>query len=242
MAPSTPGARIPRWRTPIHGAWLIAINRNQIATSADAQSLFRQLFNANSCGCTLLFSHPEITPDISNTGLPIMSKNDFSQLTHDQLNNRVDLLEDGLKILRTRAYNIVESGNVRHYVTRVMRLTRGKLLKQDNWNVWQASKFLQLDQYYAQGMFGNPVQVDNDDPVFYLVWTYGVKTLDGRKKARCVCDGSSWSGLVKILDETYANCVDQTSSRLFYAISASENLLVFGADFSNAFAEAPSPK
>jgi hypothetical protein len=49
-----------------------------------------------------------------------------------------------------------------------------------------------------------------------------------------------WIG--KVLDETYANCVDQTSSRLFYAISAGENLLVFGADVSNAFAEAPPPK
>jgi len=44
------------------------------------------------------------------------------------------------------------------------------------------------------------------------------------------------------LDETYANCVDQTSSRLFYAVSAAENLLIYGADVSNAFAEAPPPK
>jgi len=46
----------------------------------------------------------------------------------------------------------------------------------------------------------------------------------------------------KILDETYANCVDQTSSCLFYAIAAAENMLVFGSDVSNAFAEAPPPK
>ena len=91
-------------------------------------------------------------------------------------------------------------------------------------------------------MFGDPVAVDKEDAVFFLVWTYGIKTLDGRKKARCICDGSSRSGTVKVLDETYANCVDQTSSRLFYAISAGENLLVFGADVSNAFAEAPPPK
>ncbi len=44
------------------------------------------------------------------------------------------------------------------------------------------------------------------------------------------------------MDKTYANCVDQTSSRLFYAILAKENLLVFGADVSNAFAEALPPK
>jgi len=42
--------------------------------------------------------------------------------------------------------------------------------------------------------------------------------------------------------ETYANCVNQTSSRLFYAVAAAENLLIFGADVSNAFAEAPPPK
>ena len=91
-------------------------------------------------------------------------------------------------------------------------------------------------------LFGVPVAVDKDDAVFYLVWTYTVKTLDGCKKARCVCDGSTRSGTVKVLDKTSVNCVDQTSSRLFYAISAGENLLIFGSDVSNAFAEAPPPK
>ncbi len=47
---------------------------------------------------------------------------------------------------------------------------------------------------------------------------------------------------VRILGKTYANCVEQTSSRLFYAIVAAENLLIYGADVSNAFAEAPPPK
>jgi hypothetical protein len=48
--------------------------------------------------------------------------------------------------------------------------------------------------------------------------------------------------MVCILDETYANFVDQTSSRLFYAVSAAENLLIYGADVSNAFSKAPPPK
>ena len=91
-------------------------------------------------------------------------------------------------------------------------------------------------------MFGDPMKVDKDNAVFFLVRTYGIKPLDGRKKARCVCDGSFWSGTVKVLNETYANCVDQCSSRLFYAVSANENLLVFGANVSNAFAEAAPPK
>jgi hypothetical protein len=155
MEPGTPWARIPCWRTRIRGAWLVAINGTCITTLDDAQSAFRRLSNANSHGCSLFFSHPEITPDISSSGLPLMSKSDFSQLTHDQLNNRVNLLEDGLWLLRIRSYDIVESGEVRQYITQVMCLTRGKLLKQDDWHDWQASEFLQLDQYDAQGMFGD---------------------------------------------------------------------------------------
>jgi len=90
-------------------------------------------------------------------------------------------------------------------------------------------------------MFGEPVAMSQEDAVFHLVWTYAIKTVDGRKKAHCVCDWSTCSGMVCILAETYANCVDQTRSHLFYAISAAKNMLI-GADVSNAFPEAPPPK
>jgi hypothetical protein len=91
-------------------------------------------------------------------------------------------------------------------------------------------------------MFCDPIAVDKDDAVFHLVWTYNVKARDGHKRARCVCDGSSRLGSVQVLNKTYTNCVDQTSLRLFYAIAATENLVVYGADVFNAFAEAPPPK
>jgi hypothetical protein len=44
------------------------------------------------------------------------------------------------------------------------------------------------------------------------------------------------------LDHTFANGIKQTGSRIFHAIAAAENLLVLGADVSNAFGEAPPPK
>lgn len=68
-----------------------------------------------------------------------------------------------------------------------------------------------------------------------------VKT-DGTKKAHGVCNGSSQGGTVRVLDHTYASCVEQTGSCLFYSICAQENLCVFGANASNAFAEAFPPK
>jgi hypothetical protein len=123
-----------------------------------------------------------------------------------------------------------------------MKLTHGKLIKGPNCRDWQDLEYLQLNQYNAQGMFGPPTLVNNDTAVFHTVWTYNVKALDHCKKARCVCDGSPRAGKAIILDETYTNCVEQTSSRMFYGISAAENLLVYDADVSNAFAKAPPPK
>jgi hypothetical protein len=112
-----------------------------------------------------------------------MSKSDFSQFTHDQLNNQIDLIEDGLRVQRMPKYSVVESGNVLNYTTRIMKLTRGKLVNRDDWSDWQDSEFLQLNQYDAQGMFGDPVAAGDDDVIFYLVWTYVIKALDGRKRA-----------------------------------------------------------
>ena len=140
MAPGTPGTRIARWQTRIHGAWLIQIDGTPVTSISDAKAVFTRLSRSNSPRCTLQFSHPEVNPDISNKDLPVMSKSDFSQFTHDQLNNRLDLLEDGLRTQRKRLYNIVDSGDVLNYNTCVMKLTRGKLLSQDNWTDWQDSE------------------------------------------------------------------------------------------------------
>ncbi len=41
-------------------------------------------------------------------------------------------------------------------------------MNQDDWTNWQASEFLQLDQYDAQGMFGNPVSIKDNDAIFLL--------------------------------------------------------------------------
>jgi hypothetical protein len=242
MTPSTPAAKIPLWRSRLKGAWLIKIGDHAVSTIAQAHQVFSQLNADGASTITLLFSHPEIRQDISHDGLPIISSAPFSQHVHDKLNHRWDFSTVADYLRKAPPYDIIDSGDVLNHVTRVMRLTRGKLLQQDDWSDWQDSEYLQLNQYNAQGMFGDPVATTKDDAVFHLVWTYAIKAVDGRKKARCVCDGSMRSGMVRILDKTYANCVDQTSSRLFYAVSAAENLLVFGADVSNAFAKAPPPR
>jgi hypothetical protein len=76
-------------------------------------------------------------------------------------------------------YDIVPNGDVLNYTTKVMKLTRGKLIQQQDWDNWQSSEYLQLNQYKDQGMFGSPVAVTSEDAVFHLVWTYNIKTVNG---------------------------------------------------------------
>ncbi len=53
-----------------------------------------------------------------------------------------------------------------------MKHTQRKLLQPGNWNNWQESEYLHLNQYDAQGMFGLPVYESEGDAIFHLVWTY----------------------------------------------------------------------
>ena len=160
MDKSSPGARIDKWRSCIRDAWLVSIRDMEVSTLAEAQSAFWLLSENNTHSCHLTFTHPEFSPDISHNGLPIISRDDFLQLTHDQLNNRLDLLAAGPRLPRVQKYSIVKSGDVRQYVICVMRLTRGRLMKQDDWTDWQHSEYIQLNQYWDQGYLGMPTAVD----------------------------------------------------------------------------------
>ncbi|EJK59937.1 hypothetical protein THAOC_19786 [Thalassiosira oceanica] len=243
MLPSTPAARIYNWRSRCRGAWLIRVDDTDITCLADVHSALDRAVTAGQQKSRLLFSHPEIKHGLTNSGIP--------QVNLDQLNPRLTFADfpmptevpDTLKPRVKAIWNAEESGVLEYVNGMARKLTRGKLLRdEEEWPHWQKSEWAQLDQYDAQGMFGTPVARDSDMAVFRLVWTYVVKELDKRRKARCTCDGSPRSGQARVLDYTYANCVDHTSSRLFYAVAAAENLLVYGADVTNAFGEAPPPK
>jgi hypothetical protein len=159
-----------------------------------------------SQSCILPFSHPEIPHGLSNDGTP--------QVTIDQLNPCN--LFSGFKIpflpVTWQIGQLSFDGDVFNFISRAMHLRCRKLIKTLEWGEWQQSEYTMLDQYKDQGLFGAQVTVTSTASVFNLMWTYIVKELDKRKKACCTCDGSSCGGQVHVLDYTYANCVDQTSS------------------------------
>ena len=129
MTPSTPGAKIPQWRTWLHGAWLIKIADTTVTTLDDARKVFETLSENGATLAHLLFAHPEVHPDVSRRGLLIISSKPFSLLTHAQLNDHWEFSTVASHLSKKPTYDLVNSGEVLNVVMRIMRLTRGKLLK-----------------------------------------------------------------------------------------------------------------
>jgi hypothetical protein len=70
MDPCTPGTRIDKWRTQLRRAWLESIAGMAVHSVAEAQVAFASLSGHNVLDCTLVFCHPEVSPNISNRGVP----------------------------------------------------------------------------------------------------------------------------------------------------------------------------
>jgi hypothetical protein len=228
--------RIPCWQSESKGAWLRDINSHPITMLNNIFWYLDQFSTLPSQSCILTFSRPKIPHGLSNDGIP--------QVNIDQLNpcNLFSGFEIPPLPVAQKIDQLNFDGDVFNFISRAMHLTCGKLIKTPEWGEWQQSEYTMLDQYEDQGLFEAPVAVTSTAAVFNLAWTYIVKELDKRKKACCTCDGSSSGSQARVLNYTYSNCVEQTSSWIICAASSIQNLIVFGADVSNTFVEAPPPK
>jgi hypothetical protein len=72
MALSTPGARVPCWRTRLRSAWLLSVNGHPVQILTNVHKAFDDLSLNPQPSCTILFAHPQIPHVISNKGLPIL--------------------------------------------------------------------------------------------------------------------------------------------------------------------------
>jgi hypothetical protein len=129
MVPSTPGARIPRWRTRLRGAWLLLVNGTPVDSIVSVQQAFNSLSLSRASSCILLFAHPEISHGISNKGLPLLRRDQFTQQNINQLSNRwtpKPTIPPDLP--KAPNWDIVIDSDVRNVVTKAMKLTRGELM------------------------------------------------------------------------------------------------------------------
>ena len=254
--PSTPSARIPKWRSELRNAYILAVNNESVSTLPQLKSAIKTCKQQNLKEVEIRFATNDCIATHPQLGVP--------QLYHDQLDviaaHLWELNQNKPKPKWTaiQLQNIIMNNSThkrlpKHLIKKCSmmikiatsnktpkKLTRRWLQQQLDWDDWKKSEHKQLNQYQEQGTFGPPQPYPKGANLLNLLWTYLIKD-DGTKKSRCVCNSSPKMSGTVTMGETYAAALEQCASRIFWAVAALWNLIVIGADASNAFAEAPPP-
>ena len=179
--PSTPAAKIPKWRSTIRQSFLHAIDGKNVYTQQEVEDIVNKVrkggktINLQFATMTKQAMHPQ-------EGIPL--------IYHDQMN-----------IIATHLAEIKDyfeeqgEAHQKYYTTvqaqiatlqsskKKAKLTRKILKKQIDWFEWEAAERKQLQQYEAQGMFSSPISIPEGANCLPFMWTYTIKD-DGTKKAR----------------------------------------------------------
>ena len=231
-----PAAKTPKWRQVLKGAILYSINDSEITNMMDISTIISSSTDTYLRICVIPPTPTDIHPD---TGLPQLNLDQFLHLAkcHQEILNGESENKPETDIDQPQTLTVINKLGSNTF-------TRKQLMQQDDWTDWEASEWLQLDQYQRQNMFSSPGPIPSnieEYSILPMIWVYLVK-VDGRKKARCVANGAPHLKGTVTIANTYAACLEQAACRLFWAIAAVKNKLVFGSDAVNAFAEAPPPK
>ena len=255
---STPSAKIKKWKSQLRGAYVTAINDQPVATVQDIKDKIADHRKTKSDQEILVqYSTVEKQSMQPQMGIPQVYMDQMNiigqhlwEIQNDpawaeRVNNAMPAMEalnrDDVIFTKNDRARMHHAGmHVKAAKVTGKKLTRKRLKAQDDWNEWQASEWKQLDAYRDQDMFDQPEPRPRGVNLLNMLWCYLVKD-DGRKKARCVCNGSKRMQGTVTLAETYAASLDQTASRVFWAATAINNFVTIGADAANAFAEAPPP-
>ena len=236
---STPSVRMKKWRTNLRNSNLLRINDVTVTNDNDVKQIISQARQDKIPTLKLTFATEERVSIHPEHGTP--------QLYFDQLNTIAAYLQEmkydeefielgidsNTDILIINLLNKKRKNNA--------QFTRPELKRRQDWKGWEASEYKQLDLYEMQNMFGKPCRRSPHANIINLLWAYSIKT-DGTKKSRCVCNGSPKRKGTVTLAHNFAASLEQPGARTFWASSSILDMIVLGADASNAFTEAPPPK
>jgi hypothetical protein len=105
---------------------------------------------------------------------------------------------------------------------------------------WKAAEFKQLDTHAVDKMYGQPCPRPKFAIVLHSIWTYSEKA-DGTKKARQCMDGRPLRDeKFRRIEAIYTACISQVGTKIFIAICALMNFIIYDLDAVNAFGQAGS--
>jgi hypothetical protein len=124
------------------------------------------------------------------------------------------------------------------------KFTRNKLMKLSTWPEWRAGEHQQLDRFDLLGMHGTPCPPPKPGigAVISPLWNYSIKTSGQRRSRRCGDGSTRRAPALRSLTKTYSSCVSQTAERIFMALAATLNYVIYKGDVRDAYAHSPGPE
>ena len=165
----TPAARIHKWRQILKGAAIHSVDGKLTSTILEIKNIIAKIKPGTDMVLQVIPINPtNIHPE---TGIPQINFDQFIHLCH----THQELIENATSV---HYYNeIDDASRIQVHKLDTLALTRTKLMKQDDWKDWEASEFLQLDQYERQKMFSEPGPLPSISVnILPMIWVYLVKT------------------------------------------------------------------
>lgn len=181
---------------------------------------------------------PDLTDSMKETGIDFLAIRAITRLR----SNNDDLLIDDIPLdLLQQHLHAIQSQSITPAEQALGHFTRRKLQTLNNWPAWRDAERKQLDQFHDLEMFGAPIPRPKNAIVLRPHWQYSVRR-SGERRSRNCCDGSKRAApTLHALARTYSSCVEQPIQRLFLALAAIENNLLFSGDAKDAYAHSPPP-
>jgi dUTP pyrophosphatase len=254
--PSTAASKIPNWIKRLKNSVLLEVNHTSIKSVDEATKILSNIPRNTEIHIKVGLQEKLAMHD--DSGIPMMYFDQLLTISKhlEQIKynpqDKINPNETQAPTATTKLAKAIKSMDIKGVIATLhgilpknkvksKRLTRTKLKNTKEWEKWKQSEWKQLDQYWGQKMFGDPCPLPPNANVLGLLWYYNIKD-DGTLKARMVCNGRPSDKNTVIFGYTYAKSLDHVGSRVFWATAAAKNLIVRGADASNAFAEADGPK
>jgi hypothetical protein len=244
------------------GAFITAIDEEPVFTKTDATRLLRKLrsrddlprfqitlaaeplptkkdrnsASTESAFNDYLVSNVEPDDDLTITTEELRAIHSILVDNHDVYDLSVDDIDQFLHALQAASATPEERA--------LGSFTRSKLMKLSTWPEWRAGEHQQLDRFDLLGMHGQPCPPPKPGigAVISPLWNYAIKASGQRRSRRCGDGSTRRAPALRHLTKTYSSCVSQTAERLFIALSATLNYVIYKGDVRDAYAHSPGPE
>jgi Reverse transcriptase (RNA-dependent DNA polymerase)./Integrase core domain. len=251
IIPCSTAAQFRHWRSCLIGSFILTVDEDDIVSNKlDAEAALSCCLvdssTANSDSfVSITFAHDRSLIHLS------LSPEPPSPIQLDQIYHISQIFETGEEI---KYQPRLDSGWFQYFDNLVNQLsdsadefiqkttssqfTRKQLMQRDDFASWREAEYKQLDTHESDGMFGKPCPRPRNAIVLRSIWSYSLKR-DGTRKARNCGDGRPLrDDHCRRLESVYTACVSQVGVKIFFALSALLNYVIFDLDAVNAFGQA----